>query len=980
MSLFTSCFTKHLQVSSVKSFQTLIALLTLSSGMAIASSHHTTNLEAKNTSMIQIKQSQSDNNQYRYLELSNGLKVILASDAKAEKSSAALAVGVGANDNPEGQEGLTHFLEHMLFLGTEKYPDAAEYKTYINKFGGSNNAYTAANHTNYFFDIQDEGYEGALDRFSQFFIAPLFSEEYTQRERKAVHSEYTAKLNDDARRNNQAFKTLFNPHHPSNHFSVGNLDTLKDLPEASLREQLINCYQTHYFAQNMTLSLAANLPLDELEALAKHYFSPIAEQQTSQTESIAKQDTPNLLLPNTANLQFIKPIKDGHTLTLNFLLPSQNGRYKDQPTRYLSYLLGQESQGSLHSYLKGNGWIRSLSAGLGTDYIKEQSFNIRIKLTDDGVKAIDDVIFATFSNINKIKNNEINLAYIEEEKALSQLGFNYHSYISPIQLSRTLASQLLDTPAEDVLNAFQISESANPDEVKALAQHLNPNNMLIQLATKGDVPSHWASGKTNWQEEPWYHSQYTNLSLSDEFISKLDRAANLDEIKAPEANTYIPDSLALIDTYDEVPKRIYQSQGVSFWHRSDNRFDKPKSSNYLAVRYPGASDNNKQYVLNKLWARLLNDALSEATYLPYNANLNYNIYSHINGLTLITAGYNDKQNQYLLWLMKQINELEPQADRFEIAKQQLRKDLLNSKHANAYSVALWRLSELLIEDSHTISDMLTALDDIHFDDLVNFKNLALSQYNILGFSNGNIKEEQTLVLAKTLTEQYEEKLQSSTAKQIKRQLLNNRSRNAFKVETTSQDNAILYVLSGEKENNLTEKANFALLKQAIGSRFFGQLRTEKQLGYIVSTHNLTKADVPAIGFTVQSPNHESPEIVEEIENFISQDLQRICELSASEFEQIRNNILVQLKRKQKELGEDTGRFWSEIAKPEQDFHRREKFIQVMSDITQEEFSDFVSQQILSGEAPSILVHNKPLLNENLKEDWLEVSANSIELK
>ena len=979
MSLFINRFTQHLKVRSVKPFQTLFALLTLTTGVAAASSHQTTNIEANNTSMIQIKQSQSDNNQYRYLELSNGLKVILAYDSKAEKSSAALAVGVGANDNPEGQEGLTHFLEHMLFLGTEKYPDAGEYKTYINEFGGSNNAYTAANHTNYFFDIQDEGYEGALDRFSQFFIAPLFSEEYTQRERKAVHSEYTAKLNDDARRNNQAFKTLFNPHHPSNHFSVGNLDTLKDLPEASLREQLINCYQTHYLAPNMTLSLVANLPLDQLEALAKHYFGPIAGQDKNQKQTTVK-DLPNLVLADTANLQFIKPIKDGHTLTLNFILPSQNGRYKDQPTRYLSYLLGQESQGSLHSYLKGKGWIRGLSAGLGTDYINKQSFNIRIKLTDDGVKAIDQVIFATFSNINKIKHNDINLAYIEEEKALSQLGFNYHSYISPIQLSRTLASQLLDTPAEDVLNAFQISESANPDEIKALAQQLRADNMLIQLATKGDVPAHWANTQVKWQEEPWYQSQYANLNLSEDFISKLDQVASIEQIKAPDANTYIPESLSLINTYDEVPKRIYQSEGINFWHRSDNRFDKPKSSNYLAVRYPGASDNNKQYVLNKLWARLLNDALSEATYLPYNANLNYNIYSHINGLTLITAGYNDKQNQYLLWLMQQINELEPQADRFELAKQQLKKDLLNSKHANAYSVALWRLSELLIEDSHTISDMLTALDDINFDDLISFKNLALSQYNLVGFSNGNIKEEQTLALAKSLTEQYKEKLEPSTAKQIKRQLLNNRSRNAFKVETTSQDNAILYVLSGEKENNLTEKANFALLKQAIGSRFFGQLRTEKQLGYIVSTHNLTKADVPAIGFTVQSPDHESPEIVEEIESFISQDLQRICELSTPDFEQIRNNILVQLKRKQKELGEDTGRFWSEIAKPEQDFHRREKFIQVMSDITQEEFSDFVSQQILSGEAPSILVHNKPLLDENLKEDWLEVSANSIEIK
>jgi secreted Zn-dependent insulinase-like peptidase len=136
--------------------------------------------------------------------------------------------------------------------------------------------------------------------------------------------------------------------------------------------------------------------------------------------------------------------------------------------------------------------------------------------------------------------------------------------------------------------------------------------------------------------------------------------------------------------------------------------------------------------------------------------------------------------------------------------------------------------------------------------------------------------------------------------------------------------------------------------------------------------------VPAIGFTVQSPDHESPEIIDEIERFISQDFQRICAITTTEFDTIKSNILIQLKRTQKELGEDTGRFWSEIAKTKQDFFKREKFIDVMESIKQEDFIAFVTQQLLSGEAPSILVHNQPLMNEELKQTWQEVSANSID--
>ena len=69
----------------------------------------------------------------------------------------------------------------MLFLGTKKFPDVDEYSTYLKNYGGYSNAYTAPDHTNYQFQVLPDGFEGALDRFSQFFISPLFTEEYTER-------------------------------------------------------------------------------------------------------------------------------------------------------------------------------------------------------------------------------------------------------------------------------------------------------------------------------------------------------------------------------------------------------------------------------------------------------------------------------------------------------------------------------------------------------------------------------------------------------------------------------------------------------------------------------------------------------------------------------------------------------------------------------------------------------------------------------
>jgi hypothetical protein len=67
--------------------------------------------------------------------------------------------------DPETSQGLAHFLEHLLFMGTEKYPNEAEYSMFLSEHGGSSNAYTGSEDTNYFFDVAADHLEPALDRF-----------------------------------------------------------------------------------------------------------------------------------------------------------------------------------------------------------------------------------------------------------------------------------------------------------------------------------------------------------------------------------------------------------------------------------------------------------------------------------------------------------------------------------------------------------------------------------------------------------------------------------------------------------------------------------------------------------------------------------------------------------------------------------------------------------------------------------------------
>ena len=126
-------------------------------------------MTSMNDSILEIHEniikSSEDKREYKGLVLRNGLKVLLISDVEADKSAAALDVAVGAMSDPREVQGLAHFLEHMLFLGTGKYPVENDYHKYISSNGGALNASTAPNNTNYHFDISTDFLAGALDRY-----------------------------------------------------------------------------------------------------------------------------------------------------------------------------------------------------------------------------------------------------------------------------------------------------------------------------------------------------------------------------------------------------------------------------------------------------------------------------------------------------------------------------------------------------------------------------------------------------------------------------------------------------------------------------------------------------------------------------------------------------------------------------------------------------------------------------------------------
>ncbi|KAF9594541.1 hypothetical protein IFM89_033511 [Coptis chinensis] len=172
-----------------------------------------------------------------------------------KKAAAALCVGMGSFSDPFEAQGLAHFLEHMLFMGSTEFPDENEYDSYLSKHGGSSNAYTETEYTCYHFEVNREFLKGALERFSHFFISPLVKAEAMEREVLAVDSEFNQVLQNDACRLQQLQCHTAAPGHSYNRFFWGNKKSLADAMEngINLREQILHLYKENYHGGLMKL-------------------------------------------------------------------------------------------------------------------------------------------------------------------------------------------------------------------------------------------------------------------------------------------------------------------------------------------------------------------------------------------------------------------------------------------------------------------------------------------------------------------------------------------------------------------------------------------------------------------------------------------------------------------------------------------------------------------------------------------------------
>ena len=662
--------------------------------------------QSRQSSDVSIIQSPNDERSYEYLVLPNELKVVLISDPEADKGAASLTVGVGTTANPVGREGLAHFLEHMLFMGTRKYPGVDEYGAFIKRHGGSTNAYTADNETTYLFDIKQQELEPALDRFSQFFVAPLFAEQYVDREKNAVNSEYQLKLKDENRRLLAAQQQVMNPDSPYARFGVGNLDTLADRENSKVRDDLIEFYNTHYSANLMTLAVVGRQPLPVLRQWVEEKFSAIpnhgAERFVPESTQYLAGELPSRLL--------VLPLKDTRSVEYAFPIPPLLEHYKTKPARYLSHFIGDEGKGSLLSLLKQKGWSTHLGSGADAMDSTEAQFSVSIDLTSEGIKHVDEITGYLFEYVKLLSEQGISEWRYSEQEKQADLGFQFKEKGSSLWYVVGISSALQNYPAQDVLRAGSMKEVFDAQLIEDFLSHIRPENMAMTVVSpevQGD------------RVEPNYQVHYKVEPIPGSQLAAWSGSPVDPALALPEPNRFLPDRVALktVSQAQPMPQMVTGMQKLELWHQQEDVFGVPRASFMFMLKSDIANDTPRHGILRELLEETLKQQLNEFAYPAKIAGLHYEIDGNAKGFKISISGYDQKQGVLLKRIVQAMKNPAYDQDKFLVYKEELQRKLENAALDKPFRQLLGKRTRIMTSPSWSPKERLAVLDSVSLDDV-----------------------------------------------------------------------------------------------------------------------------------------------------------------------------------------------------------------------------------------------------------------------
>eukprot|EP00092_Neocalanus_flemingeri_P030811 GFUD01033465.1.p1 GENE.GFUD01033465.1~~GFUD01033465.1.p1 ORF type:complete len:1104 (+),score=409.71 GFUD01033465.1:45-3356(+) len=852
-------------------------------------------------------------------------------------SAAGLCVHMGSFSDPEDMPGLAHFLEHMVFMGSKKFPEENSFESFIAKHGGYDNASTDTETTVFYFESPRRHFHEGLDRFAQFFISPLMKQEAMQREREAVDSEFQMALPSDENRILQIFGGLAKSAHPMAKFMWGNLASLspQGMSDTDVHSRLHKFRTRHYTAQAMCLTVQSQHSLDTIQDWVVETFAEVPNNGQAREEfSGMKQpfDTPQF-----TQLYRVIPVQNEYKIDLTWSLPSTLHLYKVKPLHYLAWILGHEGKGSLVSFLRRKVWGLSLTAGNAGDGFEYNStysmFPITITLTKEGYDNIDKVVQAVFSYLDMMKDQGPNERIYKEIQKIEDLDFAFSEEKQPSENVENLCENMQFYPPERYLDGDDLMFSYDPEVISELTMALTREKVNIFLRSK-----EIAADQLD-QTEPWFGTPFSCSQIPSSWTDPNHSKEYTDQFHLPQPNVFIAENTSLCPPdpsfISKHPISLLSDTQGELFYKPDMTFLQPRAYIHYLLRSPMQLQSLTNSCLLDLMVMCLMQNIIEDVYPADLAQLHYAIYACESGLVVKVSGLSDKLANLMEVMVQRLVSFKQDTSKemFQAVLEQQRKNYHNHTIKAKKLVRDVRL-ELLQDVYHAPHDKHNTVRQLSLEQVTQFAEQFLGQIYIQGLVQGNMTADQ----AREVDNMLRTKLKCSPlpADCVTDIRCNGLPDGSWTVRADSLDkgdaNTLVTNYYQKGPGTIKEHTVMETIVQWMEEPVFDTLRTQEQLGYAVSMTLRNTYGVLGLSVTVntQATKFTAEHVEQRIENFFKEFI--IEHLTEEEIGEAITSLTKLKLRADVTLEEEVCRNWQEIMSKEYVFNRNEREVAVLAEI------------------------------------------------
>ena len=404
-------------------------------------------------------------------KLNNGLDVIVIENKRAPVIAQMIWYNFGSGVEDNGKSGLAHFMEHLMFKGTKKFPESY-YSNFISRIGGSENAFTSYDYTAYYQVFPKSELKKIMEMEADRMINLTLTKENVKIEKKVILEERFQRIESDpSSQLDESMKSILFPNHYYGRPIIGWRHEIEKLDYSDV----IEFYKKYYVPNNATLILSGDIDLATAKVYAKRYFgrnkkgTKIIEERVLdpefKTKVNVKLENPNVKQTIWKKFYRVKSyrdsIKDGLALDIGLKILSSGS----------SSLLYEELVNKKKIFSAIGGYYQGLAKGSGLIY-----FYV-IPNDEIEIEKINDIVQSEIQSIIKKGLNKKRFE-IEKKKYLFDSIYELDGILNPAQIiGEAIKSGL---KVEDVLNWNRVlKEISVADVQRALEEFQNNKNYVI---------------------------------------------------------------------------------------------------------------------------------------------------------------------------------------------------------------------------------------------------------------------------------------------------------------------------------------------------------------------------------------------------------------------------------------------------------------------------------------------------------------------